>query len=160
MRNLFFLYSIILIFGCSYKKKSNIEHIHLNQEKPKDTISIINSISLDENYNFIIGKWKEIEYHGNDGANDYVNKIENGQTITFEKNGNAVIEKDNILDKGKYEVLHHNKYNDKLHISSSKRELYYLISDHESQYLTLIPVTSEYQFICKEGCAYVYKKID
>lgn len=160
MRNLFFLSSIILIFGCSYKKKSTIEHIHSNQEKPKDTISIINSISLDENYNFIIGKWQEIEYQGNNGAKDYVTKIENGQTITFEKNGNVVIEKDNIRDKGKYEVLNHNKYNNKLHISSLKREYYYIFSHRESKHLFLTPVTSEYQIICDEGCTFVYKKID
>lgn len=147
--------------GCTIDSLSKSIHDVRNPIKFNfKEIKNINASPLNNDFTFIIGKWKEIEYQGNDGANDYVTKIENGQTITFEKNGKVVIEKDNIKDKGKYEILQDNKFYNKLHISFPKRGFYYLFSNQENKHLALTPVTSEYQIICDEGCANVYKKID
>ncbi len=51
----------------------------------KDIQNANDSVQFNEKYSLIVGKWKEIEYHGNNGADDYVNKIENGKILTFEK---------------------------------------------------------------------------
>lgn len=126
----------------------------------KDIHSVNDSIQFNEQYSFIIGKWREIEYHGNNGADDYVNKIENGQILTFEKDGSLLIQKDGTTTLGSYEIFPHNEHNLKLHISSSKKEFHYLISNQVNpNYIYLTPVTSDYQIICKEGCGYVYEKI-
>jgi hypothetical protein len=126
----------------------------------KDVHNVKNSIQFNEQYSFIIGKWKEIEYHGNNGADDYVNKIENGQILTFEKDGSLLIQKDGTTTLGSYEIFPHNEHTLKLHISSSKKEFHYLISNQvKPNYIYLTPVTSDYQFICKEGCGHVYLKM-
>lgn len=126
----------------------------------KDIQNANDSVPFNEKYSFIIGKWKEIEYHGNNGADDYVNYIENGRILTFEKNGNVWIEKDTIIDQESYEISPHNKHTLRLYISSPKNGFHYLISNQEDpNFMYLTPVTSTYQIICKEGCGYVYERI-
>ena len=52
-----------------------------------------NAVSATNDSNFLIGKWKESEYKGNDGATSYSTKIESGRIFIFEKDGSVVIEK-------------------------------------------------------------------
>ncbi len=126
----------------------------------KDIQNVEESDPFNEKHSFIIGKWKETEYHGNNGADDYVSKIENGRVLTFEKNGNVWIEKDTIINKESYEISPHNKHALRLYISSPKNGFHYLISNQEDpNFMYLTPITSNYQIICKEGCGYVYEKI-
>ncbi len=71
-----------------------------------------------------------------------------------------MIEKDTIINQENYEVFPHNKLFTRLYISSPKKALHYLISNQvDSNRIYLTPVTSDYQFICKEGCGYVYERI-
>ena len=115
-----------------------------------------NVVSAISNPNFLIGKWKESGYKANDGATSYSTKIESGRIFTFEKDGSIVIEKDNIKEKGKYEV----KDGKKLRILSSKGESYYRVSLKSNEKIGLTPVTSDYKIICDEGCMHIYEKIN
>ena|SRR5690554_6174325 len=147
MKNLLYLSFLLLFVGCN------------GQEKIENIVPLTNdSITFNEDFAFLIGKWKEVKYRGSNGADSFIRKIKNKQTLTFEKDGSVIIEKDNIKAKGKYEV-HSDKYYRKLHISSSKGDSYYLISKENNKEIALNPVTSEYEIICDEGCAYIYKKI-
>lgn len=131
-----------------------------NNVTEKEIENVNNSILSTQEYSFIIGKWREIEYHGNDGADDYIDKIENGRVLTFEKNGNVWIEKETIVSLGSFEISLHDKHSHRLYITYENKGFYYLISNQENpDYIYLTPVTSDYQFICKEGCSYVYEKI-
>ncbi|TDE42811.1 hypothetical protein E0I26_13175 [Flavobacterium rhamnosiphilum] len=102
----------------------------------------------------LLGKWKQIERLGNNGAKNFSIPIENGITITFE-NGNIITDK--FGKKGTYEIN-----GEQLHIKFPKRDYFYLFypdkNDSEKMYLS--PVTPEYQIICDEGCADVYEKIE
>lgn len=144
MKKIVFILMLVLAVGCNRQ----------------DNISVTNnSISFNEDFAFLIGKWKEVEYRGSNGADFLLKRIKNKQRLTFEKDGSVIIEKNNTKEKGKYEV-HSDEYYKKLHISSSKGDSYYLISFiKEDKEMALTPVTSEYEIICDEGCAYVYKKI-
>lgn len=127
MKKIFLLLtSLILIFGCKAQKKE---------------------FSL-------LGKWKQTERLGNDGAKDFKVPIENGIIIIFES-GNIVSDK--FGKKGIYEVN-----GERLFIKLPDREYFYLFypnkKDSEKMYLS--PVTPEYQIICDEGCADLYEKID
>lgn len=101
----------------------------------------------------LLGKWKQTERLGNDGANDFAVLIENGIIITFESDN---IVTDKFGKKGKYEVN-----GERLFIKFPEREYFYLFypdkKDSEKMYLS--PVTSEYKIICDEGCADAYEKI-
>lgn len=149
MKNLLYLSFLFLVVGCNGQ-----------ENKTEDIVPLTNdSIPFNEDFAFLIGKWKEVEYRGSNGAESFIKKIKNKQTLTFEKDGSVIIEKDNIKDNGKYEV-HSDKYNKKLHISSPKGDSFYFVSFKEKdKKMTLTPVTSEYEIICDEGCSNIYKKI-
>ena len=115
-----------------------------------------NAVSATNDPNFLIGKWKECEYKGNDAATTYSTKIESGQIFIFEKDGSVVIEKDNIKEKGKYEI----KDRKKLRILSSKGNSYYRVSIKNNEKIGLTPVTPDYKIICDEGCMHIYEKIN
>lgn len=102
----------------------------------------------------ILGKWQNTEYHGNDGAHDYVNKITNGRTYIFEKNG---IVKDSANSVGSY-LLN----DDILQISLDNHNRFYRIFYHNTNADTvaLVPVTEEQRYIYDEGCAEVFVRID
>ena len=97
----------------------------------------------------IIGKWQEIEYHGNDGANDYVQNIKNGKIFIFENNN---IVKDELNNKGKYELK-----GDSLRIVLAKDVFHYRFYIDNNN-LNLNPVTEKYEIICDEGCSYLFKR--
>lgn len=140
---------LVLVVGCNGQ-----------ENKTEEIVSVTNdSIPFNEDFIFLIGKWKEVKYRGSNGADSFIRKIKNGRILTFEKDGSVIIEKDNIKDKGKYEV-HSDKYHTKLHISSPKGDSYYFVSFKEKdKKMALTPVTSEYEIICDEGCSDIYKKI-
>lgn|SRR5690606_25893790 len=143
MKKIGFILMLVLAVGCNRQ----------------DNISVTNnSISFNEDFAFLIGKWKEVEYRGSNGADFFSKRIKNKQRLTFEKDGSVIIEKNNTKEKGKYEV-HSDEGDIKLHISSSKGNFYYLVFKSKGKRIALNPVTSEYGIICDEGCAYVYKKI-
>lgn len=98
----------------------------------------------------ILGKWQKIAENGNDGAHDYTQKVENGEILFFENNS---IVKDGIGNSGVYELNEH-----KLKIKLNEKENYYL-AYHDNDDLALTPVTSDYQILCDEGCAYIYKSV-
>jgi CarboxypepD_reg-like domain len=110
---------------------------------------------LAQNIDFsIIGNWQEIEYQGNNGATDYINKIENGRVFIFETNNIIKDTKGNI---GTYQL---NEL--KLHISLLNDERFYKIyyEKNNNQRLSLIPVTNKYEYICDEGCSEIFQKLD
>lgn len=127
MKKLFLLLTfVILIFGCEAQKKEFT----------------------------LLGKWKQTERLGNDGAKDFRVPIENGQIITFER-GNIVT---GIFGKkGTYKIN-----GERLFIKLPDGEYFYLIypDKKDSEKMLLSPVTPEYQPICDEGCADAYVKID
>lgn len=117
----------------------------------KDISSKKDTKKLLENSNNIIGSWKEIEYHGNDGANDYTNKIENGQTFIFKEY--------NVIKDGKGNFGTYKLRGDSLHVMLTNQNKFYRIHLYDKK-LALTPVTSNYKLICKEGCANIYIKLD
>ena len=148
----------------SQKNEAHKMTINISEDKiieqSKDTILTNKNFKLNEDFDFLIGNWKEIEFHGNNGANDYINKIENGQILSFEKDGTATLIKNNKKYEGKYVVLNHNKNYNKLQIITTDNEFYYLFATLEENKLTLTPVNSSYEFICKEGCVSIFEKVN
>ncbi|HEX8270378.1 MAG TPA: hypothetical protein VF581_10850 [Flavobacterium sp.] len=57
----------------------------------------------------LIGRWLQVEEHGSDGAREFVNKVSDGDYLTFEE-GNTVTDKRG--HKGSYELN-----GDSLHIA-------------------------------------------
>lgn len=156
-------------FEYNFKTKKNYQKIIdsvilndslINTEQSNDTILSNNNFKLNEDFDFLIGNWKEIEFHGNNGANDYINKIENGQILSFEKDGTATLIKNNKKYEGKYVVLNHNKNYYKLQIIATDNEFYYLFAKLKDNKLTLTPVNSNFEFICKEGCVSIFEKVN
>ena len=148
MRMIVLVLMLVITVGCNEQEK-----------KIEDNFSATNdSILFNENFAFLIGKWKEVEYRGSNGADSFIRKIEKKQTLIFLKDGSVIIEKGDVKDKGKYEVYSDKDYK-KLHISSSIGNSYYLIIKENDKKIALNPVTSKYEIICDEGCAYIYKKI-
>jgi CarboxypepD_reg-like domain len=115
----------------------------------KDISSKKDTKKLLENSNNIIGSWKEIEYRGNDGANDYTTKTENETTLNFHE--------DNVISDGLGNIGTYNIDEKNLHIMLAKQNKFYRIT-LEDKMLYLTPVTSKYELICDEGCAYIYIK--
>src|SRR5690554_5842653 len=108
MKKIVFILMLILAVGCNGQGN-----------KTENVVSVTNdSISFNEDFAFLIGKWKEVEYRGSNGAESFIKKIKNKQTLTFEKDSSVIIEKDDIQYKGKYE-FNSDEYYKKLHISSS-----------------------------------------
>ena len=97
----------------------------------------------------ILGEWKEIEYQGNDGANDYITKTENGETLVFEE---YQVIKDGLGNFGTFKIS-----GDSLHIILGNKDRFYRIFLNNKK-LELTPVTSKYEIICDEGCAHIYIK--
>ncbi|MES2574767.1 MAG: hypothetical protein V4572_07480 [Bacteroidota bacterium] len=115
-------------------------------------ILVVFSNCLAQNESFsLIGNWKEIEYHGNNGAEDYMRKIENGQILTFEEY--------NLIKDGLGNIGTYKKKGDSLHIMLANQNKFYRIHLYNKK-LTLTPVTSKYEIICDEGCGYIYTKSD
>lgn len=100
----------------------------------------------------LIGRWQEVEYQGNNGAQDFIQEIENGRILIFENNS---IVKDGNGNKGTYEVK-----GDSLHITLPKDESFYIFyyDKDNVKRLYLSPVTKNYEIICDEGCALVFEK--
>lgn len=95
----------------------------------------------------IFGKWQNTEYHGNDGATDYVNKIPNGRIYIFEPAG---VVKDSANNRGTYTLR-----NDSLQIILNGRREHYRMYYHNAHpdTIALVPVSDKYQFVCDEGCS-------
>jgi len=118
-------------------------------------IILLSSPSFSQNDELsLIGNWQEIEYQGNDGATDYIQKIEDGRIFIFEPNN---VVKDGIKNIGTYELIGNN-----LHITLPNSERFYRIffEKNNTKKLSLIPVTSNYEYICDEGCAEIFEKLD
>ena len=117
--------------------------------------TVISSGCLSQNQDTsIIGHWQEIEYHGNNGAKDYIQKIENGRVLIFESNQ---LLKDAVGNKGTYQLK-----GDSLYTLLGKTEAYYRVyfETNKVKKLALTPVTNKYQFVCDEGCASIFLRID
>ena len=100
----------------------------------------------------LIGKWVCVEEAGSDGAKKYSSKIENGDVLIFDA-GNKVSDKK--CRSGFYDLV-----GDRLHIKIPNNKQFYILNKNKYDFdkLSLIPVTSEYQFVCDEGCEYFYEK--
>jgi hypothetical protein len=98
------------------------------------------------------GKWQEIQNAGNDGAKKYVQKIENGRILIFESNN---VLKDTLGNTGNYELK-----GDSLHFELSNRHYYFRLYQDQLYIhrIAFTPVTKEYEFICDEGCAFIYEQ--
>lgn len=112
---------------------------------------LTNTFAQNEEFS-IIGKWRQIEYQGNDGAKDYVQKIKNGEILSFEANN---ILTDNVGNMGSYELN-----NDHLKLNLKNHQDYFLAyyNNQNLDTLYLAPANSKYQCICDEGCLYTYAK--
>jgi hypothetical protein len=99
----------------------------------------------------ILGQWKEIEYYGNDGSHDYVQKVVDGRTFVFEENN---VFKDGLGNKGTYHVS-----GDSLHVLLPESEFYFRFYENKKGEIALGPVTENYEIICDEGCAFIFKKV-
>ncbi|TPD71263.1 hypothetical protein [Flavobacterium microcysteis] len=100
----------------------------------------------------ILGKWQAVEYSGSDGAKGFTHKISNGEIFIFEMKN---IVKDKLGNIGTYTFQ-----NNKLHIELAEQDRYYTLYYDEinPERIFLNPVTSDYQIICDEGCAFTYEK--
>jgi hypothetical protein len=108
----------------------------------------------------LIGKWQNTEFRGNDGAKDYINKIEDGRTYLFQQDGTV---KNEINRVGTYQLE-----NDILKISfpelamqSLKEEtvLYRIFyQDAKQNTVSFIPINDKHQFICIEACAEIFER--
>jgi len=114
---------------------------------------IFTDISAQKTEFSILGKWQRIAYNGNDGANDYTQKVVNGEKLFFEKDN---IVKDSLGIIGKYK-FEQNKLEIFLNEKGSYYLVYYDINDLDKMHLN--PVTSDYQIICDEGCSYTYVRL-
>ena len=162
------IYIFTLIVSSCYSQQEQVKTFFSAKPKtiqkfekliePKDTISVNNDFA------FLIGKWKHIASISSNGATKYTTKIKDGQTIIFEINGNVIIEKDDTKVNGTYksQLRDTNIRNEfKLCISSSKGSSYYIFYfGGNNSTVSLIPVTSEYEIICDEGCSDIYEKIE
>lgn len=100
----------------------------------------------------LIGRWKQTEHHGNDGAHDYINKIKDGQILIFE-NQNVVRDQHGKL--GSY-----NFDGKKLVVTFPEGSRYFFAfygKDHTQ--LSLTPVTEKFEIICDEGCSDLYRRL-
>ena len=129
-----------------------------------NAIAINDSISFNVDFAYLIGKWKEIQYEGNNGSTEYVTEIENGRTFIFNSDHSFVMIKNNIKIRGKFKTQS-NKIdkmrNDwlNLQISLPSTELFYFVQFKESK-IELTPVNANYSAICDEGCAEIFEKIN
>jgi len=100
--------------------------------------------------NNLIGIWQQTEYHGNDGANDYITPINNGIILTFKPEG--IVEQNGILGT----------YTASIFEESISRKLTLIFNNSQTSYL--YDVTGNKLIIsslsCKEGCADVYQKVE
>jgi hypothetical protein len=111
------------------------------------------SNSFAQNVSFpLIGSWREVEYHGNNGATDYMRKIENGRILIFENNN---VVKDGNGNNGIYKIN-----GDSLQILLPKNGRFYRFYYEKSNLnrIGLSPVTEKYEIICDEGCSEVYER--
>ena len=100
----------------------------------------------------LLGEWQCIEEHGSNGAREFTARIKDGDVLVFSEDNNVTDKKGN---KGKYDL-----HGDSLHIAIPNNERFYFLYKFEDDFekISLSPVTSEYQIICDEGCAFVYEK--
>lgn len=101
----------------------------------------------------ILGKWQAVESSASNGAKVITHKISNGEIFIFEMKN---IVKDKIGNIGTYSFQ-----DNKLHIDLAKQHRYYALyyKKINPERIFLNPVTSDYQIICDEGCAFVYQKL-
>lgn len=113
-----------------------------------------NSCKPQSNEFSLIGKWQAVESSSSDGAKSSKHKITNGEIFMFELN-NIVTDKSGNI--GKYSFQ-----DEKLHIELANQHRYYLLyyEKDNPKRIFLNPVTSDYQIICDEGCAFVYEKVN
>ncbi|GAA5102419.1 hypothetical protein GCM10023210_43440 [Chryseobacterium ginsengisoli] len=122
------------------------------------TMVTVNIMAQSEQFSFL-GKWQLIEYQGNDGANDYTQKIKNGEVLTFEHNN---IVKDSLNTIGKYQFVgDYETYGKKLVINLNNHHDYYLalFNNKSDDVLYLLPTNSQFQSVCDEGCSYKYIRL-
>lgn len=113
--------------------------------------SLLLTPALAQKVNFsITGNWQNTEYHGNDGATDYVNRLTNGQIYIFE---NEAVVRDSANNIGSYRLN-----GDSLQITFNEKTRYYRIfyQKKDADTLALVPVSEKYQFICDEGCSEIF----
>lgn len=101
----------------------------------------------------IIGKWKEIEYHGSDGSNSFVQEIDNGRTFVFEKSKKVIVIKDGFKVTGNFQLK-----GDSLKITLQNEVTFYQLNYSNDGNLSLSPRTEDFEIICDEGCTFVFKK--
>lgn len=117
-------------------------------------IIISNSCKSQSSEFSLIGKWQAVESSSSDGAKVFTHKITNGEIFIFELNN---IVKDKLGNSGTYSFQ-----DEKLHIELANQDRYYKLyyEKHNSERIFLNPVTSDYQIICDEGCAFIYEKVN
>lgn len=115
---------------------------------------IINSCKSQSNEFTLIGKWQAVESSSSDGAKPFTHKITNGEIFMFDQNN---IVKDKLGNIGKYSFQ-----DEKLHIELANQHRYYKLyyEKENPNQIFLNPVTSDYQIICDEGCAFAYEKVN
>lgn len=116
------------------------------------SLLIIICISCKSKEFSLIGKWICIEEHGNNGANDFIHKIEDGDVLIFDSN-NIVTDKRGI--KGTY-----NLKGDSLQIDLPDIPNFYILRKFKDDFdkISLSPRTSDYNIFCDEGCEFIYEK--
>jgi hypothetical protein len=102
----------------------------------------------------LVGKWKEIEYHGSNGAELFVQKIDNGRIFIFENLNKIDIVTDKLRNVGSYQIK-----GDSLQISLPNEDNYYQLIHLKNGNIALSPRTEKYEITCDEGCSYIFKKL-
>lgn len=102
----------------------------------------------------MIGEWREIEYHGSNGADNFVQRIENGRIFIFEEPNKIRTLKDGLISIGNYRIN-----GDSLQTTFLDEENYYILIHLYSGNLALSPMTEKYEISCDEGCSYVFERI-
>jgi hypothetical protein len=115
---------------------------------------ITNSCKSQSNEFSLIGKWQAVESSASNGAKPFTYKITNGEIFMFDLNN---IVQDKLGNIGKYSFQ-----NENLHIELANQHRYYKLyyEKDNPKRIFLNPVTSDYQIICDEGCAFVFEKVN
>ena len=107
----------------------------------------------------LIGKWQLVETLNNDGGGHlYHEKISDGRTFDFKKNGKIITESGLI---GRYQIEKLDSYSSFLHISFPKGNEEYFsftVEKNDPEKLMLNPNNSKHQNLCDEQCTEIYVK--
>lgn len=114
-------------------------------------ISVISTSKAQPKKPSLLGQWKEIEYHGNNGAEDFVQNVADGRTFYFEENN---VFKDGLGRQGRYSI-----FGDSLHVILHESDSYFRFYENKKGEIALSPVTEKYEISCDEKCAFVFKKV-